>query len=127
MRNTIMLLFLIASTALAALPPQSAADLKANADYIFQGEILSVTSELKPVSNGTNRHYVITVRIDQWQKGKITVENPVRVHCRTIERRPSGWAGPQGQNDIPEAGTKAKFYVRKGFKLLEPNGWVQIP
>lgn len=123
----ILLLFLLTAPAWAALPPQSGEDLASSASYVFEGEVVSVTSEVKKVRNGTNRHYRVKVRISKWIKGSITVENPVLIFCKTTESRPPGWAGPQGQNDVPAKGDVGVFYVSDGFKLLEPNGWTKNP
>ncbi len=123
----LFLFLLLLAPAWAALPPQSSDELAEQAAFVIEGEVVSVDSKLKPVKNGTNRHYTLQVKVTRWIKGEAKVTNPVNIFCKTTEYRPNGWAGPQGQNEVPEKGEKGTFYLSNGFKLLEPNGWTRKP
>lgn len=123
----LFLFLLLLAPAWAALPPQSPEDLAERASYVLEGEVLSVSSETKSVKHGTDRHYTIKIKVTKWLKSETRVGDPVTIFCKTTETRPNGWAGPQGQNDVPEKGDSGTFYLSSGFKLLEPNGWTRKP
>lgn len=127
MRHILLLLFLLTTPIWAALRPQSPEELTQRADEVLIGEVLSIKSSTVRVSRGRDTVYRIELRVDKAEKGSHTAGKVVKLECRKTLRRPVGWAGPQGQNEIPEKGQIIKAYLSKSpkgdLKLLEPNGW----
>lgn len=127
MRIALFLLALVQGTALAALPPRSTENLAETADVVAVGRVAEVTSKSEAVGPGSsNLNYVITVDVLAVQKGEaIKPDAQARFTARKTEKRPMGWAGPQGQNVVPAAGDVVRLYARIGegtMALLEPNG-----
>lgn len=127
MRRLFLLILLLAVPVFAALPPQSSEDLARQANVIVKAEVTVVSSRIQLVSSGYDRIYTLTLRILAVEKGSIGGKKEMKVVCRQTGERLTGWAGPQGQNDVPEKSDIGLFYLRKpasgALRLLEPNGW----
>lgn len=114
---------------MAALPPQSSDDLARGATLIVEGQVLQVDSERKFLTNGYDWHYTVRLRVSGVTKGDLKGAKELDFFCRQTGKRLQGWAGPQGQNDLPSVGNKGTFYLRwgkNGYQLLEPNGWTLV-
>jgi hypothetical protein len=132
MRHLLTAFLLLAAIApvWAALPPLSPQELKSQADHILIGQVNNVTSKEVEVEGGIDRVYRLNFRVDDSIKGTLRSGLTLRIECRQTAERPDGWAGPQGQNEIPAEDQKIRVYVRETpdgvFELLEPNGWAPI-
>lgn len=111
----------------AALPPLSPEGQRAGAHHILLGQVSSVRSRSAKVANGTDRLFDLNFRVDEREKGAFRAGMTLTLKCRQTEHRPYGWAGPQGQNEIPAEGSQIRVFVRETpageLELLEPNGW----
>lgn len=114
----------------AAIPPMSPEDLQSTADVVLVATVEKVTTrsvELAPDTHNTV--YEIDLKVEKVEKGKITGK-AVLATCWQPEMRPQGWAGPQGQNEIPTAKARGRFYLRDAgegaYEILEPNGWSSL-
>ena len=126
MKRILLLLAIVAFPALAALPPQSPEDLLQQADHVWVGKVLKVERRTVLVSGGTDRLFELKFHIDDSEKGSQSEGTTVTVECRQTGRRLMGWAGPQGQDEIPDQDSTVRLYVTESkgrFSLLEPNGW----
>lgn len=126
--SILLLALTCASLAQAAIPPMDDNTREASATYVVTGKALEVTKREIDVRNGTDFEYTCIFRVAQVEKGRPMLEGiAIWVKFRRTGRRPSGMTGPQGQNEILSAGTKAKLYLYPQadgtFRLLEPNGW----
>lgn len=127
MRRIFLALFLLLTPAFAALPPQSPEELAKGSQFIVKGEVLKIESQRKLLSNGYDFHYTLTLKVTEVDKGDLKGARQIEVFCRQTGKRFGGWAGPQGQDDIPDKGARGTFYLswgKTGYRLLEPNGWV---
>jgi hypothetical protein len=129
MRHSLLLIALLAIPALAALPPRKAEDLKKTASHVVVGKVKAVYStEDKRKPDMIDRQFVIELVVSAVEKGEgPAVDKVLYAKCWRPEKRPAGWAGPQGQNVIPEAGNTGRAYLSQAedgsFSLLTPNGW----
>lgn len=112
----------------AAIPPLPEKALREGADVIVTGVITKVEHQDKANDDPeyVNRHYTITIRIEKTEKGKVTGESLV-AHTWQTWKRPSGWAGPQGQNVTPNENAKVRAFLQREagtetFTLMLPNG-----
>jgi hypothetical protein len=125
-----LLLLVVMAPVWAALPPLSPQELKKEADHILIGQVNNVTVKEVEVEGGTDRVYRLNFRVDDRKKGTLRSGLTLPIQCRQTAERPDGWAGPQGQNEIPAEGQKVRLFVRETpdgiFELLEPNGWEAI-
>lgn len=131
MRRVILLLLLgLALPALCALPPLSSKELKKESKHIVIGYVQSVTETVVAASDGKDTLYKLEVKIQKRLKGSLKSGSIVTIECRQTKERPDGWAGPQGQNEIPELGTFVQLFIRDTadgrLELLEPNGWEKV-
>jgi hypothetical protein len=128
------LIVIVAVLALAgvvwgALPPLSPERLKEEASHIVVGEVRVVYSAERAGERGgfVDRVYCIEVMPSAMEKGEGLKEGRV-IFARTWRpaKRPAGWAGPQGQDVIPEAGKRVRVYLVEGkdggMDLVGPNG-----
>jgi hypothetical protein len=130
MRRFLILIMMLAIPCFAALPPQSPEERAESAEIIVEAQVLGVSSKKKIVKNGYNIHYTLRLKVLDVRKGKLGPQKEIEVFCKTTGYRPKGWAGPQGQNDIPDEKIIGLFYLRhssQGWSLLEPNGWEPRP
>lgn len=122
-----ILLCTLSMAAWAALPPLSDDDRQEEADHILVGQVHNVSAKEVDVEDGTNLVYTLNFRVDGREKGSLRPGLTLSITCKQTGKRPRGWAGPQGQNEIPREGQKVRVFVRETpegtFKLLEPNGW----
>ncbi len=120
-------LVLLTLAAWSALPPLSPEEQRAQADHVLLGQVNNVGSRSIEVANGTDRQVNLNFRVDDREKGSYRAGLTLTLKCRQTERRPAGWAGPQGQNEIPPEGSRIRAFVRETpsgeLELLEPNGW----
>ena len=122
-----LLLLLLITPVWAALPPLSPDTQRARADVIVVGQIEKVETREVDLGEGSqNKVYELDVLVTKTEKGKVTGDH-VMATCWTPLKRPTGWVGPQGQNQIPSKGAKVRLYLRDAgegaYELLEPNGW----
>jgi len=131
MRTTLLSIvaMFVAFPALAALPPQKPEALKSGSAYIVVGKVQAVyTTEQKTDRGFVNKLYVFEVVVNSVEKGEGLKEGKV-IYAKAWkpESRPQGWAGPQGQNHIPEVGEVGKLYLTQAedgsLSLMTPNGW----
>ncbi len=111
----------------AELPPLSAEDLESMATDIIQGKVVQVYSvEAKREQGFVDRLYAIEVAVTTVKKGEgITAGEVIYARTWKSAKRPSGWAGPGGQYEIPKVGAQVTVYLKgdKGaFDALTPNG-----
>ena len=115
----------------AALPPLSPEEQRAGAEHVLVGQVNNVRSRSVEVANGTDRLFDLNFRVDDREKGTFRAGLTLTLKCRQTESRPQGWAGPQGQNEIPAEGSRIRVFVRESpggeLQLLEPNGWENWP
>lgn len=126
---SLVALFFLALPALAALGPRPIEELVEHSDHVWVGTVGKVKTEVLRSKNGTDYLYQWSFPIEKIEKGSFETGTVVTVECRQAGKRPRGWAGPQGQNDVPSEGIKARLYVKESkgkFRLLEPNGWELI-
>lgn len=124
----LLLLLVMILPAWAAIPPMSPEDLQSTADVVVLATVENVshrTVEMEPAY--LNTVYEIDLKVEKVEKGKIT-GTTLLVTCWQPEERPHGWVGPQGQNEIPTAKVKGRFFLRDvgegAYEILEPNGWM---
>lgn len=126
MLRVVFFLFLLTLPAWAALPPQSQEDLTESSEVIVRAEVVSVKKKMKMRKNGYDHQYTLKLLVKDWLKGEPNGDELTAL-CEQTAARPNGWAGPQGQNDVPSPGERGTFYLRRGsdgaLYLLEPNGW----
>lgn len=129
-RYLLFFLLTLAAPAWAALPPLSPEELSRSAEVVIEGEVVEVQSERVEVRNGEDLHYTVVLRVSKWVKGGSLKSETLSVFCRRTAKRPEGWVGPSGQNNVPSKGDRGVFYLRlpaSGIpRLLEPNGWNQL-
>lgn len=128
MKRSLLILLCLALTlaARAALPPLSAEERRDQASEIVSGTIMNVKETVQEVPGGDDRVYQLNVRVDEVKKGMLRPGLTITAICHQTGRRPEGWAGPQGQNEIPAEKSKVRLFMREQdnqFFLLEPNGW----
>lgn len=129
MRKAILCLTLLVSLALiarAALPPQSQEELSQQSTDIVLATVMNVKSSVQEVPGGDDRLFELNIRVDDVKKGSLRPGLTLTVIARQTGQRPEGWAGPQGQNEIPAEKSRVRLYLREDknqFFLLEPNGW----
>jgi len=128
-----MVRLLVSAGVVAAVPPLSPEELKASASNIVIGEVRNVyVTERTLRKEFTDRLYVLEVLPKEVVKGKALSSGRL-IYARTWRpsSRPPGWAGPQGQNEIPERGKRVRLYLARdkegGWDVLTPNGVEQLP
>ena len=119
----------------AALPPLSEEARSEGAKHVFEGVVHNMRANLTTRGNFLDIqdwNYTADIFTDRVLKGDLREKTSVEVVFWHPARRPRGWAGPQGQNEIPYLGNKGIFYVYEEgttvigpgpLRLLEPNGW----
>ena len=135
-RRTVLAGLLLASLTLptvAELPPIPAERRLAQAGFIVEGEVLSVTHTDNPLPRKSeargrfvNRNYTAQVRILKVEKGDgLEVGQTVSIRYWKAQERPRGWAGPGGQYQLPNTGQRIRAYLGSSneHNLLNPNGW----
>lgn len=128
MSRVVFCFFLFILPALAALPPLSPEELLEEARCVVVGTVVKLESSKKLRSNGYDNHYTLKIQIAEVKKGNLKAGQEIEVFCKQTGARMTGWAGPQGQNDVPDKGDSGVFYLswgKNGYRLLEPNGWSQ--
>ena len=117
----------ILSILILAVPPQSPEALRKGADVIVVGRVSKVDATLKQ-SNPEYADTVYAISLDLTKSEKGDVKRGTSILAMTFKpaTRPRGWAGPQGQNDVPAAGAIIRAYLRKtgddAYEFLLPNG-----
>ncbi len=116
----------------AAIPPLPAPALREGADVVVTGVVTKVEHEDKSNDDPeyVNRHYTVTIRVEKTEKGSVSGETVV-AHTWQTWKRPSGWAGPQGQNVTPKADAVVRAFLQREagaetFTLMLPNGLEEI-
>ena len=115
---------------LFALPPLDPAELRSDSQVIITGTVESYYDRLVPIGTAkadSNRDILLVVTVDDVEKGTgVTVGELVYLHAWQAAQRPDGWVGDGGQRDVPSAGQRARFFLKKKaggrLSLLSPNG-----
>jgi hypothetical protein len=113
---------------LSALPPRSKEDLEKTATDIVVGEVKQVYTAVRENKPGmVDTLYCFEIGVTKVDKGDHGKEGKVLMaRAWAPVKRPSGWAGPQGQNVIPEGGKTYRFYLVEGkdggLDAITPNG-----
>lgn len=110
----------------AALPPRSPEQLQESAEIVVEGRVTNLKKTTVQVKGGTDTQFTMDVSVNAVKKGDLKPHVIIPVVMRQTRTRTQGWAGPQGQNDIPaELQFVRMFLVRSGdhYQPLEPNGW----
>lgn len=122
---------LLTLPALGALPPMTPSMLQSQADAIVVGRATAVFSRVAETPTGTNTQFLAEFRVEGVEKG--TAIQPgwlVYPHFWQPNRRPAGWAGPQGQDEVLVTETPVRLYLKAtengSWRLLEPNGWTRL-
>jgi hypothetical protein len=130
MRHTALALAFITLPLLAAIPPRKAEDLQRDATHIITAKVKAVysTDETRDKPDFVDRHYCIEVVVTKIEKGEgLGVSKVAYLKCWQPEKRPFGWAGPQGQNHLPKVGDEGRYYLAEGddgsLTILTPNGY----
>ena len=117
--------------ALAALPRKSLEELKAQATHVVVGRVEAVYSTERASGAGSaDRHYVVELTVTAVEKGEGPREGRVvYAKCWQPAKRPAGWTGGQGQDEVPAAGKVGRLYLAEAkdgtYSLLTPNGWAE--
>ncbi len=130
MKTLIVAGLLACVPAWAAIPPLSEQDREVRATEIVEGTVLNVKRREIPVKAGTNWDYDLNFRVEKAIKGSLRSGLLIPVKLRQTGKRPEGWAGGQGQNEIPSEDQRVRFFLHNDqgrFEALEPNGWEAIP
>lgn len=129
MKYFLLFALLLGGPAWAALPPQSAAELRKEANNVITGTVARIDSRVIQREVGSDRVYTLTLMIDAQSKGSLSSDS-IRIECWKPFQRPEGWVGPQGQNEIPKEKQKIRVYLKRGpggtMEMLQPNGWESI-
>jgi hypothetical protein len=115
---------------LMALPPLNPKLREAAANVVFVGTVEKLDSHEVKVEHGTDTLFVGQLKITKVEKALLsgTTDKTAEFHFRRTGKRPSGWAGPQGQNGVPALHETIRIFGRYAqpsgeLQLLEPNGW----
>jgi len=123
-----VLLLAATTLVLSALPPRSKEDLEKTASDIVVGEVKQVYTAVRENKPGmVDTLYCFEISVTNVEKGDHGKEGKVLMaRAWKPEKRPAGWAGPQGQNVVPEGGKVYRFYLVEGkdgaLDALTPNG-----
>ena len=121
-----LLLLLLMLPVWAAVPPLSSEERTEDADLIVVGLVEKIETRAVELDYGKNTVYELDVLVRKVEKGKMTGQR-LLVTCWQPLERPAGWAGPQGQNEIPSQDAVIRLYLRDAgegaYEILEPNGW----
>ncbi len=129
-RRIFLLVLTLTLIASAALPPLSDEERFNQSTDIVVGEVRAVKSKEEKVKQGTDWNYTAEVVVQSIVKGPIKPGDVIKVQFDKTGKRPMGWAGPQGQNEVLKEGTRARLYMTKDigyYRLLVPNGWTPAP
>lgn len=113
----------------AAIPPLQPAQRVAQSDIVVQVKIVAIVAKVVANDPGHNDDYMAKVLVEKSVKGKARRGQMLTVHYWHLRDRPRGWAGPVGQNVLPQAGQHGTLFLKRGasagapFELLQPNGW----
>ncbi len=113
----------------AAIPPLQPAQRVAQSDVVVQAKIIALISKVVANNPGHNDDYLAKVVVEKSVKGRARRGQTLTVHYWRLRDRPYGWAGPVGQNVLPQAGQQGTLFLKRGastrapFELLQPNGW----
>jgi hypothetical protein len=121
------LVLLVASVALAAVPPLRKEILQEHASLVIVGRIARVSTSAEPLGGGSeNTVYHVEIEIADVEKGEAKLGDRVKADTWKPSKRPDGWAGPQGQNVEPQAGQLVRCYLsgseKDSYTFLVPNG-----
>ena len=114
----------------AALPSLTLAELQKQADTIITGRAVDMKSRLDDRGSGiVNRQISIKLEVKSVEKGAVAA-NIVAVTTWVPEKRPSGFAGPQGQSFLPNKGDMVRVFCQGkaggAHIVLIPNGIIKI-
>ncbi len=110
---SLLLLFCLARIAWGALPPLTQQELDEGSTDIVVATVLNVKTGIQEVPGGDDRVYELSIRVEEVRKGTLRAGLTLPVIARQTGRRPEGWAGPQGQNEIPGEKSNVRLYLRE--------------
>jgi hypothetical protein len=133
MNGTSWMIFAVVSLAattlvLSALPPRSKDDLEKSATDIVVGEVKQVYTAARQIKpDMVDTLYCFEIHVSKVEKGERGKAGKVLMaRAWKPARRPTGWAGGQGQNMIPEPGKTYRFYLVEAehgaLDAITPNG-----
>ena len=113
----------------AALPPIQPAQRVAQSDIVAQARVVAIIHRVVKNNPGLNDDYLAKVVVEKATKGKVRRGQTLTVHYWRLKERSGGWAGPVGQNTLPQSGQRGTLFLKRGastrapYELLQPNGW----
>jgi len=123
---SLIVLLLLTSVALPAVPPLRKEVLQNDASLILVGRVARVTTTTREVGKGEDTIFNVEIEVADVEKGDATLGEKVNAETWKPGRRPDGWVGPQGQNVRPDVGQLVRCFLRgsakEGYTFLEPNG-----
>lgn len=124
----VVLLFLLAAPAWAALPPLDDAERQNESSEVFRGRIVAIYSRKRILDKErSDTEMVLEIEVESSVKGVFTPGMRVFVKCWEADQRPEGWVGDGGQRPWPREGATGLFFAKESGKgvyhLLHPNGW----
>ena len=124
----------------AALPPLDSSQLDSIAVAVVTGTVQSanlsttVTRGPEPTQNVFSAVIEVDGLVKEHWRGAIQNGDRINVTYWRVGSTPAGsagWVGHTGQRTLPRAGERGKFYLqqaaKRGWSLLEPNGWSRVP
>ncbi len=127
--KSLWMVILFSSAALALLGPMSDKERTEKASLIARGEITSSNMTVQTLSDGTNAIYIVNMKVDSLEKGQgISKGDTLIFQYWKADKRPEGWVGDFGQNQILKVGDQVTVYLKLNEKaemmsLLTPNGF----
>lgn len=120
------LLIALGALAHGAIAPQSPEDLQDRAEVIVTGRVTAAEVSTEGSLLSSDWVVVLQMEVDAVKKGdRIGAGENISVSCWQTKRRPSGWTGGSGHDDIPAEGSRVRMWLRsqgEGWSPLEPNG-----
>ncbi len=125
------LAFGLAAIAHAEIPPQSPAELKANASHIVTGDVKLIASEITRNDDWVRAVGVVEIQVAEREKGdRIEPGDCVYARFSTQQWIGKGFPPPySNEHQLPEKGDRVRAYLKRkdgGYEALLPNGFEVI-
>jgi hypothetical protein len=92
------------------------------AQRVAEGQLSTLQTKEVQIEGGSDFQTTGQFVVSRVLKGDLKKGQRLTVRMRQTGKRPAGWAGPQGLNELPKDGQKIRLYLQ-GSQVLEPNGW----